>query len=134
MESWTPDEGKPLGLGIDASPQTRPGVPRERPGAASGAHWERPQQQRGVGPLSRSGLHRATPVFGTAQPARGLSGAVRRAAYRFPEHRTARWMLLLAADRVEVLGCRIVRGAWLLPAAVALVAGYLAISRTLARR
>jgi len=46
---------------------------------------------------------RTTPVFGTAQPPRGISGALRRAAYRLPEYRAGHWLLLIAADRVDVV-------------------------------
>ena len=43
-----------------------------------------------------------TPVFGTAQPLHGLSGAIRRLAYaRFSEGRLAHWLLLVAGDRVD---------------------------------
>jgi hypothetical protein len=73
------------------------------------------------------------PAFGAALPARGLSGVVRRAAYRIPERRPARWVLLLAADRIDVLEGRAARGWWILPAAAALALGYVAASR-LARR
>ncbi len=45
-----------------------------------------------------------TPVFGTAQPLKGLSGAIRRYSYqRFSEGRAAHCLLLIAADRVDVL-------------------------------
>jgi hypothetical protein len=70
-------------------------------------------------------------VFGTAQPARGVSGAIRRVAYRLPEHRAGRWALLLLADRVDVVEHR---AAWLVPAAVALGVGYAVVSRALVRR
>ena len=73
-------------------------------------------------------------MFGTAEPLRGVSGAMRRAAYRLPEHRTARWMLLLAGDRVDVLEHRLARGLWLVPAAAGLVLGYALTCRSLARR
>jgi hypothetical protein len=136
MERLTSREtGRPAGYGVDAAPEARPGVPRERrPVPDPGAHWERPEQQRGADTLSRSGLRAVTAVFGTAQPARGLSGAVRRAAYGVPEHRAARWALLFAADRIDVLEHRLARGAWLLPAAAALALGYAAVSRALDRR
>ena len=118
----------------DAMPETRPGVPRiGRAVPDPGAHWTRPEQQRGADLLARSGLREATPVFGTAQPARGLSGLVRRAAYGVPEHRAGRWALLLLGDRIDVLEHRLRRGWILLPAAVALVAGYAAVARA-ARR
>lgn len=48
-----------------------------------------------------------TPVFGTAQPLHGVSGAIRRYSYRrYSEARAAHWLLLIAADRVEFLGSR----------------------------
>jgi hypothetical protein len=132
MERGTTREGIRAGRASDADVAARPGVPRDAPvGPDPGAHWDRPEQQRGVALLSRSGLREATPVFGTAQPARGLSGAMRRAAYRLPEHRSARWALLLAADRVDVLEHR---GAWLVPAALAAGLGYAAVARALGRR
>jgi hypothetical protein len=53
--------------------------------------------------LRRKGLDRLTPVYGTAQPPRGVSGLMRRLAYTRPEHEARHWALLLAADRVDVL-------------------------------
>lgn len=45
-----------------------------------------------------------TPVFRTAQPPRGVSGAIRRIAYaRYSEARAAHWLLLVLADRVDAL-------------------------------
>lgn len=135
MQRETTRAGRPVGWGSDAASPARPGVPRAtRPVPDPGAHWDRPEQQRGVSILGRSGLRAATPVFGTAQPARGVSGALRRLAYRAPEHRTGRWALLLVADRVDVLEHRAARGAWLVPAAAALALGYAAVGRALARR
>ncbi len=114
----------------DAAPQARPGVPQmRRPHPDPGAHWDRPAQQRGARLLARSGLREATPVFGTAQPAHGLSGLIRRGAYRIPEHRPGRWALLLLGDRIDVLEHRIARGWWILPAAGALALGYALVAR-----
>jgi hypothetical protein len=42
-----------------------------------------------------------TPVFGTAQPLSGVSGAIRRYAYRYSEGRMAHWLLLVLGDRVD---------------------------------
>jgi hypothetical protein len=92
------------GWGADLDPAVRPSVPRERfdPGA-SGAHWHEPEQQPGGERRERSVEHaRLTPVFGTAQPLHGLSGAIRRHAYdRYSEARAAHWLLLIAGDRVD---------------------------------
>ncbi len=121
------------GAGIDGATGVRPGVPRERRAPDPGAHWDRPEQQHDLTPLARSGLLHATPVFGTAAPPRALSGAVRRLAYRVPEHRATRWALLLAGDRLDVLEHRLAAGLWLLPVAAALAVGYAGVSRALRR-
>ncbi len=115
---------------IDSTLTLRPGVPREHRAVPDpGAHWDRPAQQPGTPLLAASGLREATPVFGTAQPARGLSGLVRRAAYRIPAHRPGRWMLLRVGDRIDVLEHRVRRGWIFLPAAAAIVLGYDVVSR-----
>jgi hypothetical protein len=90
------------GWGADADPADRPSFPREVQ-LETGAHWELPEQQPEVHPRERSIEHeRLTPAFGTTQPPRGLSGAIRRLAYgRFSEARAAHWLLLMAADRLE---------------------------------
>lgn len=79
-------------------------MPRERfdPGA-TGAHWELPEQQPELVPRERSIEHaRLTPVFGSTCPTKGLSGVLRRQAFTFSEGRAAHWLILLAADRVDV--------------------------------
>ncbi|NPC96827.1 hypothetical protein HOQ23_08560 [Nocardioides sp. zg-DK7169] len=93
------------GWGADLDPADRPSVPQEvYDPAASGARWTFPERQPGGEGRERSVEHAfLTPVFGTAQPLRGASGALRRVAYRrFSEGRAAHWLLLLAADRVDV--------------------------------
>lgn len=115
----------PPGWGFDRAPQARPGVPREwTPHPDPGAHWITPEWQRSGErrAIEGSGLRRVTPVFGTAQPAHGVSGLVRRLAYRYPDYRVRRWFLLVAADRVEALGARARRLAGPAPvAALALI-------------
>jgi hypothetical protein len=93
------------GWGVDLDPKDRPAVPKENfnPGA-TGAHWDFPERQVERWPRERSTEHQfLTPVFGTACPPRGLSGAIRRYAYRFSEGRARHWLLLMLADRVDVL-------------------------------
>ncbi|MFT3770669.1 MAG: hypothetical protein QM820_35030 [Minicystis sp.] len=91
--------------GIDLPPENRPGVPYEGPPRPLlGAHWITPARQVPVAPVLRlAGIPRLTPVFGTAVPPHGISGAMRRAAYKVPDHRTSHWLLLLMADRVDVI-------------------------------
>lgn len=95
--------------GVDRDPGARPGVPMERAPRPVGRAREMP------------------PARGTAQPLRGMSGVLRRAAYRIPEHEARHWALLLFADRVDAVE----HGAWragAIAAAIglglAVVAGY----------
>ena len=93
------------GWGADLDPRDRPSVPRERfhPGA-TGAHWDVPERQPEKWPRERSIEHeRLTPVFGTSCPPQGVSGIMRRYAYRYSEGRAAHWLILLAADRVDAV-------------------------------
>lgn len=99
------------GWGADLDPQVRPAVPRERfDPAASGAHWDVPEQQPELRPRERSIEHAwLTPVFGTSTPLKGLSGVVRRYAYaRYSEGRAAHWLLLLAGDRIDAVESHLV--------------------------
>jgi hypothetical protein len=96
------------GWGVDLDPADRPSFPRERePDPALDAI----ECQPGGEGRERSIEHVAMPaVFGTRQPLRGLSGAMRRVAYgRYSEARAAHWLLLMAADRVDVLEHRLGR-------------------------
>jgi hypothetical protein len=98
------------GWGADLDPADRPAVPRERfDPAGTGAHWDLPEQQPEARPRERSVEHpRLTPVFGTAQPLHGLSGAVRRHAYaRYSEGRLAHWLLLMLGDRIDATEARL---------------------------
>lgn len=94
------------GWGADLDPQDRPSVPRERfdPGG-TGAHWDFPDRQPEKWPRERSIEHKfLTPVFGTSCPPRGLSGIMRKFAYKnLSEARAGHWMILLAADRVDAV-------------------------------
>ena len=131
----TPSREPIPGAGIDRD--NRPGVPMEtahKP--ASGAHWTEPERQEATTlVLKTKNLDGLTPVFSNALPPRGLSGLIRRAAYRVPEHKTAHWLLLLLGDRVDVLEHRLMR---VLRTTVPLAAGALLLAsparRTLRRR
>ncbi len=94
------------GWGVDLDPADRPSHPKLDPRPdLTGAHWRFPERQPEDAPRERSIEHRfLTPVFGTAQPAHGLSGRIRKAAYaRWSEGRNAHWLALIAADRVDVV-------------------------------
>ncbi|WP_257462051.1 hypothetical protein [Archangium lipolyticum] len=100
------------GWGVDGDPGKRPGVPMLlKPRVRGGAHWEAPERQPppDVPVLKRAELKELTPTFSTAVPPRGLSGVLRRVAYGIPEHLVRHVMLLLIADRVDVVESRLRR-------------------------
>ncbi|MBB3083935.1 hypothetical protein [Geodermatophilus sabuli] len=95
------------GWGADLDPADRPSHPKLRYAPdTTGAHWDFPERQPETWPRERSVEHAfLTPVFGTAQPPRGLSGAIRKLAYRrYSEGRLAHWLLLIVGDRVDAWG------------------------------
>ena len=93
---------------VDRDPARRPGVPFYKANDLT-ARPPLDQQPLTVPVLVGVEVGRITPVFGTAAPPRGLSGFIRRAAYRIPEHDARRWMLLMLGDRVDVMESRVQR-------------------------
>lgn len=92
------------GWGVDLDPKDRPSNPREKfDPDLNGAHWDFPERQPEKWPRERSIEHAfLTPVFGTSCPPKGLSGIMRKYAYRrYSEARAAHWLILIAADRVD---------------------------------
>jgi hypothetical protein len=95
------------GWGVDLDPSDRPSVPKlQLRDDRTGARWEFPERQPEKWPRERSTEHKfLTPVFGTSCPPRGVSGVMRKYAYkRHSEAKAAHWLILLAADRVESTG------------------------------
>ena len=95
------------GWGVDLDPADRPSSPKlDLREDLTGAHWEFPDRQPETRARERSMEHKfLTPVFGTSCPPRGVSGALRKLAYRrFSEADAAHWLLLMAGDRVDSLG------------------------------
>ncbi|HEX2576265.1 MAG TPA: hypothetical protein VHK88_07935 [Aquihabitans sp.] len=92
------------GWGADLDPADRPSVPRERL-EIDPATSTFPERQPEHWPRERSIEHAfLTPVFGTSCPPKGLSGVVRKLAYRrYSEARAAHWLLLVGADRIDAL-------------------------------
>lgn len=92
------------GWGIDADPENDPTYPMKH---ANGAdhdriHYERPPQQpMNVEIFQSIERPRITSVFGTSTPPSGLSGAIRRFAYKFSEADARHWLTLILADRVD---------------------------------
>jgi hypothetical protein len=94
------------GWGADLDRKDRPSYPKlQFQEDLTGAHWEFPERQPEKWPRERSIEHEfLTPVFGTAQPPKGLSGVIRRFSYAtYSEGRAAHWLLLMLADRVDAV-------------------------------
>ena len=92
------------GWGVDADPRNDPTYPYRQRGddPEPAKSWDRPTQQRPNVEVLRSIEHNRLPaVVGTSTPPRGLSGMMRRAAFRYSESDWTHWLMLLGADRVN---------------------------------
>jgi hypothetical protein len=106
MEHTPKDHSQINGWGVDADPKNDPTYPMKdrNDGEHAGYSWERPPQQ----PITIEVLHSnerpdVTSVFGTSTPPSGLSGAIRRKAFRYSESSYGHWLPLMLADRVNVV-------------------------------
>lgn len=100
------DKTQIKGWGIDSDPKNDPTYPLKKRTNEEhqGYSWERPSQQ----PVNTEVLHsiersNITAVFGTTLPPSGLSGMLRRYAFKFGEASYGHWLPLLLADRVNVV-------------------------------
>ena len=94
------------GWGVDADPENDPTYPYRDRSKDTGLalNWERPPQQQPEVEILQSIEHNRLPaVVGTSTPPRGLSGAIRRIAFRYSESNWWHWLLLMGADRVDVV-------------------------------
>ena len=95
-----------IGWGVDADPENDPTYPyRDRSGDDGlTKDWQRPPQQQSETELLQSIEHVRTPaVFGTATPPSAVSGVVRRFAFRWSESNWLHWLMLMGADRINVV-------------------------------
>ncbi len=95
------------GWGIDADPKhdpTYPMKPHRTDAEQTGYSWERPTlQPETVEVLQSNERPNLTAVFGTSTPPSGLSGMIRRYAFKYSEGSWGHWIPLLLADRVNVV-------------------------------
>lgn len=93
------------GWGADLDRKDRPGVPMERmPARFINPQPGQPEQQvETVEVLVSNERPGITPVFSTRQPPSGLSGMIRRLAFKLTENDVRHWLLLLVADRVNMV-------------------------------
>lgn len=94
------------GWGIDADPKNDPTYPMKKrtDEEIEGYTWDRPPQQEiNIEVLRSVERPNITAVFGTSNPPRGLSGMIRRMAFKYSENSYGRWMPLILADRVDMI-------------------------------
>lgn len=96
------------GWGIDSDPKNDPTYPMKTrtDEEMEGYTWERPEQQPVKVEILKSVERPNIPaVFGNTIPPSGISGALRRFAFKYSESSYGRWLPLILADRVgEVEG------------------------------
>ncbi|HEX8270502.1 MAG TPA: hypothetical protein VF581_11480 [Flavobacterium sp.] len=93
------------GWGIDADPENDPTYPMKKRTDEEhrGYTWERPEQQDvDVELLKSVERPNVTAVFGTSSPPSGISGMIRRNAFKYSESDLRRWVPLVMADRINV--------------------------------
>jgi hypothetical protein len=94
-----------VGWGVDADPKNDPTYPyRDRSKDDHSGEWLRPVQQDVNVEILQSIEHKQRPaVVGTPVPPSGFSGALRRLAFTKSESNLLHWVLLLGADRINVV-------------------------------
>jgi hypothetical protein len=94
------------GWGIDADPENEPTYPMKHYTGADHQrlNYERPPQQPQQEEILQS-IERPTitRVFGTSTPPSGVSGMLRRYAFKFSEGSSGHWLTLILADRVNAV-------------------------------
>lgn len=93
------------GWGMDADPENDPTYPMKHWNGADHEriHYEKaPQQPVDIEVLQSIERPSITRVFGTSTPPAGLSGVIRRQAFKYSEANGAHWMTLILADRIDV--------------------------------
>jgi hypothetical protein len=106
MENEIIDYKSIPGWGMDADPENEPTYPMKNYTGDdhNRINYERSSQQPLTVEILQSN-ERPGPsaVFGTSVPPSGLSGVIRRYAFKHSEDRYRHWMPLLLADRVNVM-------------------------------
>lgn len=94
------------GWGVDADPENNPVYPikQNRETDEQGMDWQRPSQQhQDVEILKSVERPNLSAAFGTSTPPSGLSGMIRRFAFKRSESTYGRWFPLMLADRINVV-------------------------------
>ena len=102
-------ESKVIGIkgwGSDLDRAKRPGVPKEANEDTTLTGFHDPvavKQEPAVEILLTNERGSLPPVFSSVAPPRGLSGVMRRLAFRYSENTMTHWLTLMAADRVDMV-------------------------------
>ena len=95
------------GWGIDADPENEPTYPMKHYTGDdhNRINYERSEHQQSVDVeiLMSNERPAITRVFGTSVPPSGLSGVIRRYAFKHSEDRYRHWIPLILADRINVV-------------------------------
>ena len=93
------------GWGVDLARENRPAVPMERTPPRLDVPWSDPPPQQPMTVEILKSVERPdhSRTFGTRLPPKGLSGVMRRAAFKRSENDIGHWLMLIAADRVNVV-------------------------------
>lgn len=94
------------GWGVDIDPANNPNYPIKHYNGDdhNRLNWERPPLQPVTVEILKSVEQPRMPaVFGTTLPPSGLSGALRRYAFKYDESEYGHWLNLLLADRINVV-------------------------------
>ncbi|HLN19829.1 MAG TPA: hypothetical protein VK213_01980 [Bacteroidales bacterium] len=93
------------GWGVDTDPRNEPTYPmKDYTGDDhKKLNYERPKQQlKNIEVLHSNERPSISSVFGTSMPPSGLSGLLRRLAFRYSESSFGHWFPLIFADRINV--------------------------------
>lgn len=94
------------GWGIDADPENEPTYPMKKYTGDDHQrlNYERPPlQEVDVEVLKSNERPNLTAVVGTSTPPSGLSGMIRRHAFKYSEGQWAHWLSLILADRINMV-------------------------------
>jgi hypothetical protein len=94
------------GWGVDADVKNDPTYPMKRRnnGEHRGLNWQRPEQQpEEVEVLQSNERPNLSAVYGTSTPPSGLSGLLRRGAFKYSESSYGHWLPLMLADRINMV-------------------------------
>jgi len=93
------------GWGSDLPRENRPAVPMERTPPRLDVPWDDPPPRQPMTVEILRSIERPdhSRTFGTRLPPKGVSGMIRRAAFRYSENDLRHWLMLMGADRVDIV-------------------------------